>query len=133
MLERGRAERSTPISLAPERNEERRRRARLCCVSCMHPVTSSADAIEVSGAHAHTFVNPHGEVFELGCFAQAPGAGAAGPPETFFSWFPGYAWRVGICRACTLHLGWAFTDPGGGAPNFWGLITARLVESDGSA
>jgi hypothetical protein len=98
---------------------------RLLCVACGNPVTTTLSRTEVSGQHHHVFCNPAGLVFEIGCFREAPGAAAAGPPENFFSWFPGYAWRVAICRNCLAHLGWAY-----GEDDFWGLILDRLVEED---
>lgn len=69
------------------------------------------------------FVNPHGHVFEVGCFATAH-VRSIGPASHFFSWFPGYAWRVALCPGCGAHLGWAYGDDAG----FFGLILPRLVE-----
>ncbi|MCA9704693.1 MAG: hypothetical protein KDK70_02450 [Myxococcales bacterium] len=98
----------------------------LLCAACGLPVTSERARIEVAGAHRHTFVNPHGLVFEIGCFDRAPGCAAVGPAQAFFSWFPGHAWRVGVCRGCGAHLGWRYDDPAG----FHGLVLDRLREGD---
>jgi hypothetical protein len=87
-------------------------------------VVEAVASTEVSGSHRHTFCNPAGLVFEVGCFAEAPGCVAIGEASEFFSWFPGYAWRVGICRGCTAHLGWSY----GEGPDFWGLVLDRLFE-----
>ncbi len=96
------------------------------CARCAQVITHEHARIEVSGEHRHTFVNPHGLVFEIGCFDRAPGCAGVGPAEAFFSWFPGYAWRVVICRGCQAHLGWSY----GERPDFVGLILDRLCEGD---
>ena len=98
---------------------------RLVCRTCRTGITTTRDRISVSGSHAHTFFNPYGLVFHIGCFGQAPGCGLAGSRETTFSWFPGHAWQVALCRGCMDHLGWLFTGLGSA---FFGLITDKLVE-----
>ena len=109
---------------APHTTDEPRERERkvLRCRACEAVIASEDDRIEMSGAHAHTFVNPHGHVFEVGCFARAPGCAPVGPASAFFSWFPGYAWRTVVCAQCRTHLGWSF----GESPHFFGLILPRL-------
>lgn len=81
----------------------------------------------MGGRHQHVFCNPHGVVFELEIYQQAPGCAAMGPDSTEFTWFPGYAWRVAVCRNCLQHLGWLFSGTAGQAA-FWGLISGHLVE-----
>ena len=98
----------------------------LRCAGCGCAVTDDAQRIEVSGAHRHIFVNPEGHVFEIGCFDRADGVRPIGPACEFFSWFPGYAWRVVICTACNVHLGWSYGEPAA----FFGLILTRLVEDE---
>jgi hypothetical protein len=88
------------------------------------------DRRSVDGAHRHVFANPHGFVFEIGCFAQAPGCTAMGPPTPDFSWFPGSTWQVAVCARCGLHLGWRYEGhPEAG--QFHGLILSRLRQSAG--
>jgi hypothetical protein len=118
------SDRERPLQRVDETERDRGRR--LCCVVCGHAITTTAARTSVSGHHLHTFCNPHGLVFEIGCFSEAPGCGATGPAEHFFSWFPGYAWRMGVCRGCHAHLGWSYGD----APDFWGLIVDRLAERE---
>jgi hypothetical protein len=101
--------------------------AYLLCRDCLHPIARPDDRINVQGRHAHSFANPHGLVFEIGCFQSAPGCGAIGPASDEFTWFPGHRWRVCICAACLVHLGWVFLPAAGAA--FYGLILDRLVES----
>lgn len=98
----------------------------ILCRACLHPIARPADRISVQGRHQHTFANPHGIVFEIGCFQNAPGCGVIGPASEEFTWFPGHRWRVCICAACLAHLGWLFTASGGRA--FHGLILDRLIE-----
>ncbi len=98
----------------------------LLCRACGQAITRSAERVSVDGAHHHTFANPHGIVFEIGCFASAPGCGTAGPASDEFTWFAGYRWRVALCGGCLTHLGWRFAARGGHA--FFGLIVERLIE-----
>jgi hypothetical protein len=99
----------------------------LLCRDCLHPITRPADRISVQGSHTHTFANPHGLVYEIGCFQRAPGCGAVGPDSGEFTWFAGHRWRVCLCAACLVHLGWVFLPAVGAA--FFGLILDRLVEA----
>lgn len=98
----------------------------LRCRACGSAVTSMDQRIAVNNRHDHVFFNPHGHVFEIGCFAHAPGALPASPPSVAFSWVPGLAWQVAACAACRVHLGWRFQD--GRDSGFFGLILDRLIE-----
>jgi len=80
----------------------------------------------MDGRHRHIFLNPGGFVYEIGCFAVAPGAGVVSQPPLENTWFPGYAWQIAVCRACQFLMGWKYTASG--APPFWGLIIQHLVE-----
>ena len=98
----------------------------ILCRDCLHPVTRPADRISVQGRHRHTFANPHGVVYEIGCFRSAPGCGLIGPASEEFTWFAGHRWRVCVCAACLVHLGWRFASTDG--EPFYGLILDRLIE-----
>ena len=98
---------------------------RVLCRECLHPVTREEDRTEIHGAHQHTFANPSGIVFTIGCFRSADGCGAAGSPSDEFTWFAGFSWRVAVCTACLSHLGWRFDSASGAA--FWGLILDHLI------
>jgi len=100
----------------------------IVCRQCHQAITRAAERITVQGAHHHTFANPHGIVFEIGCFKHALGCGYAGPPSTEFTWFSGYAWRVSFCTLCLTHLGWVFIS--GGGDRFHGFILDRLIQPD---
>ncbi len=108
---------------APEEDTQAARR--VLCRECLHPITREQDRTEVHGAHQHTFANPSGIVFTIGCFQFADGCGAAGSPSEEFTWFRGFSWRVAVCTACLAHLGWLFSTSSGAA--FWGLILDHLI------
>jgi len=96
----------------------------IVCRQCRNVITRPEERIEIQGAHQHTFANPQGIVFEIGCFGFAQGCGFVGPLTDEFTWFKGYSWRVAVCGACITHLGWLFHSPGG--DSFCGLILDRL-------
>jgi hypothetical protein len=109
------------LSQAPERV--------LVCAACFAVVTRASERIVVHDRHEHTFLNPAGYVYRIGCYASAPGAGPFGAPSDDYAWFEGYSWQMAVCLACAEHLGWLFSGAGA---CFWGLIVDRLRES-GSA
>jgi len=98
----------------------------ILCRQCHQAITKPAERIAMQGSHRHTFANPHGIVFEIGCFRNAKGCGYAGAASDDFSWFAGYSWRVCFCNLCLTHLGWMFSLKGGDI--FHGLILDRLIE-----
>ena len=97
----------------------------LFCTFCGKPITSRLHELAVNGSYCHTFFNPAGIVFELGCYNRAPGCSVAGTPTAEFSWFKGYLWTFALCRGCDSHLGWFFDS---GDTAFWGLILNKLKE-----
>jgi len=97
----------------------------LLCGLCGHRITHTGEGIGVGGSHRHTFANPCGHVFRIGCFRTAPGCRPASTETTDFSWFTGYAWRIQVCANCFSHMGWEFRSEGHG---FHGLILERIVE-----
>lgn len=99
------------------------RERRLFCFRCGHRITDQDWRIAINGAHAHTFTNPHGLTFHIGCFRDAPGCAETGTATTEFTWFPGYAWCIADCAHCGVHLGWQFTSS---QDRFYGLIHDRL-------
>jgi hypothetical protein len=97
----------------------------LYCKACGQAITASDQAISVNSSFRHTFFNPAGIVFELGCYRKAPGCMAAGDPSSEFSWFSGYLWSFALCKSCDTHIGWCFES---GDSLFWGLILNKLKE-----
>lgn len=96
----------------------------LVCKTCGTVITRQEYGIEVNGAHRHTFMNPAGVVFRIGCFSEAGGCYVMGAPTTEYTWFAGYAWRYIVCAGCLSHLGWHYRAGEGG---FFGLILDQLV------
>jgi hypothetical protein len=99
--------------------------APLVCAACGAAITHRRNAIDVAGAHEHTFVNPAGIIFPIRCFRAAPGCRELGTFTEEFSWFPGFAWRYAFCAACREHLGWVYAAAAGGV--FYGFIAEKLV------
>lgn len=106
--------------------EKARQEKRLFCAACRHPVTHQDERISVQGGHEHTFTNPHGVVYRIGCFREAAGCTAIGAATTEDTWFKGYAWSVAVCAHCRAHLGWCFQTEG---EYFHGLIANRLTSA----
>jgi hypothetical protein len=95
------------------------------CRHCHQVITKPSERVEIHGSHQHTFANPHGIVFHIGCFRSCTGCGYVGPVSGEFTWFKGFKWRIAICTMCLTHLGWLFTSSGG--HSFNGLILDRLT------
>lgn len=95
------------------------------CKVCGKAVTSRDEKIAVQGSHTHTFFNPAGVVFELGCYSAASGCYSAGEATSEFTWFANYVWRFALCRGCKSHLGWFFETS---ESSFFGLILVNLKE-----
>jgi hypothetical protein len=96
----------------------------LRCVACGHAIAREKARVEVDGRHVHTFVNPAGHEYTIRCFGEAPGCAGAGDESTFWSWFPGFAWRIALCARCGAQVGWSFRRE---ASVFWGLIAERVA------
>ena len=104
---------------------EDRAPAGLYCRACGLRITGEDQRIAVNGSHTHTFFNPAGHVFEVGCFSQAPGCLVSAESSLHFTWFAGYAWRPAFCSGCAVHLGWRFERGDGG---FFSLILPSLTD-----
>jgi hypothetical protein len=100
-------------------------RGYLACARCLAQITTPSARIAVAGSHEHSFRNPEGIQYRIGCFASVTGCLAAGPRSTYWTWFAGHTWQVALCGACRAHLGWQFRSSD---RRFHGLILDRLVE-----
>jgi hypothetical protein len=98
------------------------------CKYCGTLVTSVHDRIEQNGEFRHTFTNPAGLVFSIGCFADAAGCAVVGDPTGDRTWFRGYQWCYALCSGCASHLGWHYEGKRG--KTFFGLVLDRLIEPD---
>jgi hypothetical protein len=114
---------------APRLDDDRDRGRVLGCAFCRRPITTAAAAIEVGGAHAHSFTNPDGISFRVGCFSDAAGLLKHGPSTLDWTWFEGYSWQVEICAGCREQLGWLYRSRD---QLFHGLILDNLVEVQAS-
>lgn len=105
----------------------------LCCRVCEHRIVLEDAGVSFDGGHTHRFINPHGLAFEIGLFDHASGCVHEGETVEFFSWFPGYTWRIALCGGCRAHLGWSFESIGAagiGEPvEFDGIIIDRVRSS----
>ncbi len=110
---------------ASSKEDERTPSQFFLCSVCRRKVTSSTDMIVVNGNHRHVFANPHGKVYEIGCFVYAPGCINYGTSTMECTWFAGCSWRFSLCATCSAHLGWHYQSNSGGA--FYGLILANLI------
>jgi len=104
----------------------------IICRNCNFQITRPSCQIQKDGSFSHTFANPHGHVFEIGCFDSAPGCASASPVSSEFTWFRGYDWKIVICHGCETHLGWIFIpypngDLSSGQSWFFGLILDKLI------
>jgi hypothetical protein len=108
---------------APEREHSSLDDRWLRCASCGHGLAREQARTEVQGKHVHTFVNPAGHEYTIRCFTDVPGCTGAGDESTFWTWFPGFAWRIALCAACGTHVGWSFRGEAGA---FWGLVVERI-------
>ena len=97
------------------------------CKSCGNTITTVDAVIPVCGQHRHTFKNPAGIYYEIGCFSAAKGCFNMGEPTLEFTWFPGYTWCYSVCSKCFAHMGWFYKS--GGDNSFYGLILNRLARS----
>ena len=103
--------------------------AYIVCRQCRQAITRPNERISIQGSHQHTFANPHGIVFEIGCFKDVTGCGYAGAATDEFSWFAGYRWRICFCSMCLTHLGWIFSSNAGDI--FHALILDRIIQPNG--
>lgn len=97
----------------------------ILCRNCMNIITSTGNKIEMSGKHTHTFTNPKGFVYRIGCFGAARGILNQGAPTAEYTWFAGFSWTYSLCIRCFAHLGWFYQS---GEKNFYGFILDHLIE-----
>ena len=128
LLKAGREAPSGTARPSASPQEDERDGSVLACAGCLQPITTAGARIDVGGAHEHTFANPAGFQYHIGCFARATGCATVGEPSPAWSWFAGYSWQVEHCSACREHLGWLFRAEG---HLFHGFVIDSLVEVEG--
>jgi hypothetical protein len=97
----------------------------ILCRTCANRITSPEEMVKQSNRHVHTFRNPAGISYTIGCFKKAPGCLSLGESTDEFTWFPGFLWNYAVCSRCFSHLGWFYQTPGG--DSFFGLILNQLI------
>lgn len=95
------------------------------CRTCGSVITTPESIIAVDNHHVHSFSNPAGIVYEIGCFSSAEGCGIHGDPTAEHTWFEGFSWSFSICLSCLSHLGWFYQNE---TESFFGLILDRLTD-----
>jgi len=109
-----------------EKQQKQEKRERyLLCKRCEHRITKPDYRIGFQGVNYHTFLNPSGKVFHIGCFSKAEGCMVLGEASSEWTWFQGFQWQVALCRECLTHLGWFYASESESA--FFGLILDTLV------
>ncbi len=96
----------------------------IVCCECASIITFANEKIQVNGAYNHSFANPHGLFFEIGCYKNAPGCAYSNESSSEFTWFRGFSWRIAVCRNCINHIGWLFSSA---KSSFHGLISTKLT------
>lgn len=63
---------------------DKRTAGAILCATCGAHLSDASQRIDVAGRHQHTFFNPEGIVYQVVCFATAPGClgiGSFAPPR----------------------------------------------------
>ena len=98
----------------------------IICSNCRNPVAIPEHIITVNEQHTHTFKNPEGVTYEIGCFSLAEGCAVYGEATLEHTWFDGFTWSLSICSNCLTHLGWFYES---GDESFFGLILDLLTDT----
>ena len=101
-------------------------KSEILCRVCKNKISSLDEMVSIDGHHRHTFTNPLGIVYEIGCFSAANGCMVLGSPTLEHTWFPGFSWNFALCSQCFSHLGWYYQSAG---KSFFGLILKNLLEN----
>lgn len=78
------------------------------CAACAARLAREDWVLEADTQGPLVFANPHGRFFELLLVSRVVGGVFDQHATTEFTWFAGYAWRIGGCAACHAHIGWHF-------------------------
>jgi len=117
---------STEIAILEKELEEEQKKAdedKILCAFCQWPITARKYRTVIHGNHIHTFSNPAGIIYTIGCFSVATGCRNLSTPTFEHTWFTGFSWQYAMCKGCDNHLGWSFH---GQSSTFWGLIVDRI-------
>ena len=118
-------DRSTKIKRNTKNQKEDYKEKHIFCKFCEYKITTTAYQTEIQGSFKHTFLNPSGHLFEIGCFTRADGCTSLGIPSDEWTWFREFKWQVSLCGQCSNHLGWFYHS--GEDRTFFGLILNTLI------
>jgi hypothetical protein len=104
--------------------EEKEEEKAIFCKSCGCKITAYDQVTIINGQSQHTFNNPAGIVYTIGCFMTAEGCINQGSPTPEHTWFPGFSWSFAHCSRCYRHLGWFYRAD---SKSFYGLILDNLM------
>lgn len=108
------------------KNKEKEEKERyILCGHCKNKITLPLYRLEIHGSYEHTFLNPSGQVFHIGCFEKADGCISVGEFTQEWTWFYGFSWQASLCGQCLRHLGWYYSAKLG--QSFFGLILDALI------
>ncbi|XP_012267633.2 protein cereblon [Athalia rosae] len=102
----------------------------LTCSSCDDFIGKQSDVFPMNKEGPQSaYCNPAGIIHETVTLYKAQGLILNDEvPQTEYSWFPGYAWTIALCKGCHGHMGWKFTAVHSDLrpQAFWGLTRKSL-------
>lgn len=81
------------------------------CKRCKKQIACYSDIFAMAKGNVNAnYCNPAGYIHETLTVYKTldDAAKIIDRPSTDFSWFPGYAWQIAICKVCSSHIGWKF-------------------------
>jgi len=106
-----------------DKKKSHKKKIAIRCNTCGVGITDNDYRITINEEHSHTFVNPHGYDYTIGCFSHSVNLVHVDKPSMEWPWFSGYQWQIVVCKGCNIQLGWHFTSD---SDDFFGLILAKL-------
>lgn len=83
------------------------------CQRCSSQIASYSDIFAMAKGNLNAnYCNPAGYIHETLTVHKTIHEEAlriVDRPSSEFSWFPGYAWQIAVCKECSGHIGWKFT------------------------
>lgn len=104
------------------------------CKRCRTRIASYSDIFAMARGNVNAnYCNPAGYIHETLTVHKTidDSARIVDRPSTEFSWFPGYAWQIAVCKKCSSHIGWKFIalEKNLKPKTFFGLSCKSLVVS----
>ncbi len=96
----------------------------LLCSRCGNQITSYSEGATIHGSFEHSFLNPDGIMYQIGCFKKAAGCISSERFILEFTWFHPFPWCFVFCSDCGRQLGWKYKSNNNDV--FYGLILKLL-------